>query len=371
MYINYHATHQPTGYKSYVHDCSTPNEPIKESWLIKPPREINSTSEAAKVYYYIRYRLKRYVTPRSKEFLQQYESHLKDYLQRPDDIEKKSAVITMNSVHSKSFLYAHIHFEIDSAAQAVEELAKLRYYADYGDNVGSLCTDFRNQCLKAKVENVDLLLGKSWGQVLEEIEEEEEKKKRFRDFRPTAPIEEAPGMPVSSTIGLACTKLGLKYTHVRYCIEWYAARNANFHCGVSYYLKSCDWDKLGAQLLLDLKQVPSVFGKQDQAKMLEALERITSRYFFRLDDKYKLPSDEAEAMKKKREEKLKIKRDNKRKNIELKELADAKHEAEKQAKKEHKAELVEMAEGKRESREEKLSSESWVDAEDDLGLDFI
>ncbi|KAL9023626.1 MAG: hypothetical protein Q9180_008164 [Flavoplaca navasiana] len=75
-------------------------------------------------------------------------------------------------------------------------------------------------------------------------------------------------------------------------------------------------------------------------------------------------------MKKKREEKLKIKRDNKRKNIELKELADAKHEAEKQAKKEYKAELVEMEEGKREARKEKLSSDSWVDMEDDLGLDF-
>ncbi|KAL9032673.1 MAG: hypothetical protein Q9180_006367 [Flavoplaca navasiana] len=188
-------------YKSYVHDCSTPNEPIKEPWLIKPPREINSTLEAAEVYYYIRYRLKRYVTPRSKEFLQQYEIHLKDYLQHPDDLEKKSAVITMNSVlHSKAFLYKTSHFEIDSAAQAVEELAKLRYYADYGDYVGSLCTDFRNLCVQSKVENVDILLGKSWGQVLAEIKEEERKEKQFRESRPTAPIEEAPGMPVSSTI---------------------------------------------------------------------------------------------------------------------------------------------------------------------------
>ncbi|KAL8755182.1 MAG: hypothetical protein Q9199_003816 [Rusavskia elegans] len=59
-------------------------------------------------------------------------------------------------------------------------------------------------------------------------------------------------------------------------------------------------EDLGAQLLLDIKQVPSIFGKDEHAKIIEALERIKEKYFFRLDDNHKLPSKEAELLKKKR-----------------------------------------------------------------------
>ncbi|KAI4285383.1 MAG: hypothetical protein L6R38_000681 [Xanthoria sp. 2 TBL-2021] len=331
-------------YRGYVHECSTPGEPIKEPWLIDPPREIDTIIQAARAFYYIRYRLKRYVTPRSKEFLQKYESSLRDYLDKPEDPEKKTVVITMNSVlHSKSFLYAQSHIELESATQAVEELAKLRYYADYGDYVASLCTDFRNKCVASKVKNVDILLGKSWGQVREELTKEDLKEERFRAWSPTGP---GPYCPMAGTIALACEKLALDYKNVRYCIDWYARRNDQSHSGVGFYIKSCNWEDLGAQLLLDIKQVPSIFGKDDQAKMKEALERIKDKYFFRLDDNHKLPSKEAELLKEKREKRLAAKRENQRRNILLKEAAKAKRAKEEEAKNVYKAELEELAEGK-------------------------
>ncbi|KAI4262238.1 MAG: hypothetical protein L6R42_002579 [Xanthoria sp. 1 TBL-2021] len=62
-------------------------------------------------------------------------------------------------------------------------------------------------------------------------------------------------------IGSACQQLALDYKNVRYCIEWYARRNDQAYSGVGFYIKNCNREDLGAQLLLDIKQVPSIFGK--------------------------------------------------------------------------------------------------------------
>ncbi|KAL8848639.1 MAG: hypothetical protein Q9221_006364 [Calogaya cf. arnoldii] len=99
-------------------------------------------------------------------------------------------------------------------------------------------------------------------------------------------------------------------------------------------------------LFLDIKQVPSIFRKSDQAKIIEALQRIRDKYFFQLDDYNILPSEEAETLKKKKDDRQAAMLKNQRKNIRLKDIADKKKEEAKQAKADRDAELADLADEK-------------------------
>ncbi|KAI4149052.1 MAG: hypothetical protein L6R39_002620 [Caloplaca ligustica] len=358
-------------YKQYIHDTFASGTSIVEPWKLEPAIELDTLPKAVEAYHYARYRLKhRYVTPRTEAFLEAYQKSLREHLDKPEDMEKKIEVRTMNKIlHSKTILLKDLHPYHQPAAKAVEELAKLRYFADYGDYVAHVCTSFRQQCIAAKVRNVDILIGKSWGKVRDVLEEEDERKREWR--RDPCNIPSPPPSPMSTTISCACGVLGLDYDNVRYCIEWYAARNDRAHSGVPFYIKNCDWIKLGRQLWQDLKEVPSVFGESDQRRMTKALEDMRDKFFFELTATSQVPTKLAQDLMVKKTKKDTTKMQNQRENIVKRREAERRRAAEAADKLKRKEELAKTAEGRKNERQSKSSGDCWENGEEDLGLGFF
>ncbi|KAL8767633.1 MAG: hypothetical protein Q9209_005892 [Squamulea sp. 1 TL-2023] len=324
-------------FKAYVHECSQPCQPIKEPWLIDPPKQIDSKAEAAEAYYYARYRLKlRYVTPRTKCFLEEYEHKLRDYLDHPGDEEK--AVTTQTPKPRRKRL---------------KSLRDYGDYGDYGDYVASPCTNFRKKATAGKVAHADILIGKSWGQVRKILEEEDEKIKKWRS---NWSMGKRPETPMATTISWTCGRLGIDSDNVRYSIDWYSRRNENAHSGVGFYIKNCDWTKLGRQLWQDMQQIPCIFGKEeDQDKMTQTLQRLKDEYFDKLTASRQLPSRAADGLRSRKEKSEADKRENQRKRLkeqraekEAQEAADAEVAAAEKAAR--KVELARTAEERKKER---------------------
>lgn len=47
-------------------------------------------------------------------------------------------------------------------------------------------------------------------------------------------------------------------------IKWYSTRNQKMHSGINQYIRTCNWNGLGARLLEDLKDIPHLFGETDR-----------------------------------------------------------------------------------------------------------
>ncbi|KAL8779989.1 MAG: hypothetical protein Q9213_006678 [Squamulea squamosa] len=344
-------------FKAYVHECSQPGQPIKEPWLIDPPQQINSKAKAAEAYWYARYRLKlRYVTPRTKSFLEKYQHKLRDYLNKPDN-KKSTIVTTMTEIlHSEAFLHMNPRPQDQQATQAIEELAKLRYYADYGDYVAHACTSFRKQAQEKKVAQFEVMIGKSWGQVRDILRVEEASESDWYASIRTLP---EPATPMKRTIIWACHILdGVDYYNMRYCIDWYADRNEKSHSGVPFYIKNCDWESLGKQLWQDLQDVPSVFGTDDKEKMTQTLDMIRDN---------RLPSRAAAQLKKDKLAREEQKEENKRITLE-RQQAKAAEAAKKAARK---VELARTAEERKKERKEKTTTDSVLGLCPKLNFDIV
>ncbi|KAL8726215.1 MAG: hypothetical protein Q9166_006840 [cf. Caloplaca sp. 2 TL-2023] len=350
-------------YKKYVHDSFAWGEKLKRPWQVEPDEVLDTIPKAQAAYYHAHYRLKlRYTTPITRAFLQEYESSLEEFLRDPTDIARKAAVNTANRIyHSKAFLRRDPHPHTASTAKAIEELARLRYYADYGDYVAHVCTSFRQAATAAKVDNVDILIGKSWGKVRDVLKKEDEETK---NWQMNVRIPPSPPCPMTGTIAYACTVLDLEYANIRYCIDWYAARNDKAHSGVPFYIKNCDWDKLATQLWRDLQEVPNVFGRDDQSRMTHALQKIRDKFFDELTATSNIPSklatDLGLAKAMDAATRAQNRRENKRKGMQ----AINRRAREAEEKKERKAELELIKEQRKKEREDKSTSESYMDAEE-------
>ncbi|KAI4167190.1 MAG: hypothetical protein LQ343_007402 [Gyalolechia ehrenbergii] len=354
-------------YKQYVKDCFQTGDTPKQPWLLTPPLEVDTIQSATDAYHWTHFRLKqRYCTPRSKAFLESYEKSLRAFLDTPEDIERKVEIRTMNQVlHSKPILYKEPDMRYQNALKAVTELAKLRYYSDYGDYVAFLCTSFRQKCVEAKVDNVDILIGKSWGQVQIELEREEEVREKWYDNHKQG--ERPPFCTMRKTLSNACAHLGLDYQNVRYCIEWYADRNKEAHSGVPFYIKNCDWKSLAHRLWQDWDGIPGVFGNEDK-KMMEALTRVRDEFFIQLTAHKHIPSTQANILSQKKLDRQFART----KHAEDQKLAAAKKAETKQKREQDRSnQALERKEGrKRVERKSKPSGDSWQDQEESFGLEF-
>ncbi|KAL8905099.1 MAG: hypothetical protein Q9207_002840 [Kuettlingeria erythrocarpa] len=309
-------------YKQYVHDSFVTGDPAKDPWLLEPPKQIETPQEANRAYYFAHYRLKhRDVTPRTEAFLVEYKKSLKGYLETPADEKSKMEVKTLTRIlHSKTILYKDPAPEYQDAITAVKELAKLRYYADYGDYLAFLCTSFRQKCAAARVENADLLIGKTWCQVQKVIAKEDQSVEEHKDRHGPMAAQGRPKTPMTTAIFTACLFLDLDFDNVKYCIDWYAERNKNAHSNVTLLIRDCDWDGLGRQLWKDLNEIPNVFGADDVRRMTESLGRLRDQFFLELTATSRITSDEAASRLEKKQARERAKetarREQKRKELE-------------------------------------------------------
>ncbi|KAL9003050.1 MAG: hypothetical protein Q9188_004062 [Gyalolechia gomerana] len=302
-----------------------------------------------------------------RTFLESYEKSLPAFLDTPEDIERKVEIRTMNQIlHSKTILYEEPDMRYQNALKAVTEPAKLRYYSDYGDYVAFLCTSFRQKCVEAKVDKVDILIGKSWGQVLTELKREDEVREEWYDNHKQG--EKPPFYAISKTLSNACVHLGLNFQNVRYCIEWYTDRNKKAHSGVPFYIKNCDWKSLAHRLWQDWDGIPGVFGNEDKKMMKEALTRVRDEFFIQLTALKHVPSTQANILSQKKLDTQFART----KYAEDQKLAAAKKAEAKQKREQDRSnQALERKEGrKRVERRSKPSGDSWQDQEDSLGLKF-
>ncbi|KAL8903976.1 MAG: hypothetical protein Q9171_007210 [Xanthocarpia ochracea] len=277
-------------YKQYVHDSFVVGDRPKEPWLLDPPRQIETPEEAHQAYYFAHYRLKhRDITPRTEAFLIEYRKTLKEYLEKPGDGSKMIEVKTLTSIlHSKTILYEDPAPEYQSAMTAVRELAKLRYYADYGDYHASCAT----RSVKI-VKNADILIGKSWTQVQKAMVAEDEAIEKHRSVHGPGVTKGFPESPITTLVYTACSFLNVEFDNVKYSIGWYAERNKHSHSNVTTSIRNCDWDSLGRQLWQDMKEIPNVLGAEDARKMMESLKRLRDQFFLELTATSRIPNDEA------------------------------------------------------------------------------
>ena len=267
----------------------------KGAWLLDPPKQIETPEEAHQAYYFAHYRLKhRDITPRTEAFLIEYRRTLKECLEKPGDGSKMIEVKTLTRIlHSKTILYRDPAPEYQSAMTAVRELAKLRYYADYGDYHAFLCNSFRQKCTAAKVKNADILIGKTWTQVQNAMVAEDEAVEKHRSLHGPGVTKGFPESPMTTLVYTACSFLNVDFDNVKYSIGWYAERNKNSHSNVTTLIRNCDWDSLGRQLWQDMNEIPNVLGAEDARKMLESLKRLRDQFFIDLTATSRISSDEA------------------------------------------------------------------------------
>ncbi|KAL8924503.1 MAG: hypothetical protein Q9172_002668 [Xanthocarpia lactea] len=216
-------------------------------------------------------------------FLVEYRKTLKEYLEKPGDGNKKVEVKTLTRIlHSKTILYKDPAPEYQGAMTAVRELAKLRYYADYGDYHAFLCNLFRQQCTAAKVKNADILIGETWTQVQKAMVAEDESREKHRSVHGPGVTKGFPKSPMTTLVYTACSFLKVDFDNVKYSIRWYAERNKNSHSNVTTMIRNCDWDSLGRQLWQDMNEIPNVLGSEDARKMMDSLKRLRDQFFIEL-----------------------------------------------------------------------------------------
>lgn len=87
-------------YKNFIHHNFVSSEVTTEPWKLKPPIVVDTLEKVAEAYYYTHYRLKwRYITPRTRTFLEQFHKSLETYLEKPEDIKRQSspAILSCNT----------------------------------------------------------------------------------------------------------------------------------------------------------------------------------------------------------------------------------------------------------------------------------
>lgn len=297
-------------YKKYVHENLRPGPTLKSPWTLPAPQVPSFWTQKAisNAYFYGQYRLKiRNLTPRTETFLGQYRDVAKEAMQDPS--REKICVLTAltKTLNSKVILLKEPSIEQIRGQQALKNLVFLRYLATYGDYLGEECKRFRDAAIEKKVEGRELFTGekKTWTTVVDEIEREARREgiwfsKKNSTFEN---IESMPDSPTTDAIRKACNELGLDFENTKYSIHWYTQRNEKVHCMVDIFIKECEWDALGVRLLKDLKDLPNVVGTREQEQMGKVLENIKTRYFYRLDVSRCLPSQKADELRIKHNEK--------------------------------------------------------------------
>lgn len=264
-------------YQKYMQSNFVGESVSKAPWSIIPAKVLDTVEKVKEAIAYAEYRVNhRKVTPRTKAFLEHYQTTLAAFLN--DKCPRREAKVeALNEVfHSKAILHQELQPQQQVEMSAVAQLAKLRYYADYGDYAAAECLHFREQCGEKKVASLEQITGRNWSEVQAELEREDEK---YQQWQLEGFTGQRPKRPMTMLIYSACQDLHIDDETIRYCIKFYAARNARAHSGVSTYIKNLEWEKLGPQLWKDLRQIPCIMGKADQASMRKAIETIRDRYF--------------------------------------------------------------------------------------------
>ncbi|KAL8675928.1 MAG: hypothetical protein Q9186_007493 [Xanthomendoza sp. 1 TL-2023] len=351
-------------YQQYTRDCFKAGIiPSTEPWTIVPAKPIDNLEQAIQAYYYAKYRLKlRKVSPRSKGLLPIYQQSLQSMIRDPSNRLKKVIANSHNKVlHSTAFLYKDPLCTQEDHIQAVEQLARLRYYADYGDYIAVHCNGFR-QVAETQVEYANMLIGKDWDTVRRLLTREEEIDRKWR-FNGRQSSE--PPHPMMSLLGAVSVFSGMSFDNIQYCINWYADRNAKAHSGVSKYIKICDWEKLARHIWRDLQDVPHVFGEKDNKSMRKAVELIRDKFFDDLTAISHIASEKAEQLTDQKIARDKIKNANRRKDKEK--HAKKLRGVEKKRNRRINDKRQRTVDTRRAERKSKAGTDSWEDVVD-LGL---
>ncbi|KAL9030753.1 MAG: hypothetical protein Q9196_001157 [Gyalolechia fulgens] len=341
-------------YKQYVRDCfQTGDATPKEPWLLTPPLEVDTVKKATEAYHWTHFRLKqRYCTPRSKAFLESYEQSLRAFLETPDDMERKIEIKTMNKIlHSETTLYKGPDPRYQDALKAVTELAKLRYYSDYGDDVADWCTSSRQKCVEATVDHVDILIGKSWGQVQTELADEDREWKEWRRLYQRHVQISAWTTEMSDTAWNGMQNETGKLT----------AESRSTSRIATGRVSPTGYGKIG-------REYRASSGARTMTMMKAALRRIRDELFFQLTAHQHTPSAHAYGLSQKKLDEEK----NRLKHAENEVKATAKKaEAKQRREQSRRDQALEQKEGhKRADRTSKLSGDSWQDDVVDLGIEL-
>ncbi|KAL8964486.1 MAG: hypothetical protein Q9183_004415 [Haloplaca sp. 2 TL-2023] len=288
-------------------------DPQPPSPHLTSPEDVQ-ISVVMKALFFCKFRRNhRLTTPRSRTFYEQLETVSKKCMDEPECRDHKIAFITLNNtLHSAAFLSKQSTTEErlagslkttrENLTEALRKIAEQKYFSDYGDYVAAICTNFRQDCSEQGVADQDRFSShKTWQMINDGLRFED---RIHRAWEKNNMADREPEMPTTMAIYNACTNLGADYNHMRFAIDWYAKRNHSSHNSVSYFIKQAMWTDLGNQLLIDLPQVPSIFGEEDRIKMTKVLEDLRDRYFTYLGPDAKVESQFAKGITQKKDTKI-------------------------------------------------------------------
>lgn len=143
------------------------------------------------------------------------------------------------------------------AQEAIKQLMKLKYLANYGDYMAENCKRFRQVALTKKTPGVNSFCqGLSWKVVQETLDKES---KAPKNWVAGPPVDQS----TTTAITTACQILELDFNNVLVTIKWYAERNDNLHSMIGIYIANCDWQASGVQLWRDICNIPTCFGQEE------------------------------------------------------------------------------------------------------------
>ena len=260
----------------------------------KPETTINSYAKERleSGLLYVTTKLKRDLTPRTKDFLcmhqEAYQTALENTRQRVEDVEESlKEVQTFDKIYcSHAFLNRTIPTPEMDCMKALLRIRESEILARYGDYLAQEVQDFRTDVYATRndeEEEEDMRTVRPsfsnerlWTEIAEIMEVEGDE---VEDWKRRPGGTESLQRNVRWALKKACATLGLDNEHMYWAIQQYATRNRRFHSNINTHIARCEWLVLARYIHVDLRDLPLVMGLKAAAPFEQSVKNIRDRYF--------------------------------------------------------------------------------------------
>lgn len=281
---------------SYLNVIQTRSRSNSDAILQSPPNPEISTEEYTDErlqsgLLYVTTKLKRDLTPRTKDFLSMHKDAYQAALATMQSVENRERcrreVQTFDKIYrSNAFLYRTISTQEMEGLNTIRKIREYEILARYGDYLAQEVQDFRvdvytkhdNQDEEEDMRSVQPIFSNEmlWTEIAETLKVEQEE---IRKWKRLPGGEDSLEKDVRWALKKACKTLGIDTDHMYWAIQHYATRNRTFHSNINTHIARCHWGNLAKHIHTDLGDLPLVMGLKEAVPFERCLRNIQNRYF--------------------------------------------------------------------------------------------